>query len=136
MASLKDKFTKGLTTINVKTNNFMEQNKINTYITTMEKEIAELKAQVGEAVYRQWTEGKFEIADVEGILNTIKAKYDEIDVQKEKIEQILLEEQQILGTMQSQDGGNRPAGTIFCSQCGAQNSVEYKFCMKCGNQLQ
>ena len=40
MAGFKDKFSKGLTTINVKTNNFMEQTKINTYISTLETEIA------------------------------------------------------------------------------------------------
>lgn len=136
MATLKDKFTKGLTTINVKTNNFMEQNKINTYITTMEKEIVELKAQVGEAVFRQWNDGNFEIANIEGVLNTIKAKYAEIEVQRGKIEQIIMEEQQILGTMQGQDGMNRQGGASFCSKCGAQNSGEFKFCMRCGNQLQ
>ena len=32
MANLKDSFTKGLATINVKTSNFMEENKLKTYI--------------------------------------------------------------------------------------------------------
>lgn len=51
MASLKDTFTKGLTTLNVKTNNFMEESKCKTYITTLENEIAGLKQKLGDDIY-------------------------------------------------------------------------------------
>ena len=37
--ALKDSLTKGITAINVKTNNFMEQSKCKTYISTLESEI-------------------------------------------------------------------------------------------------
>lgn len=133
MASIKDKFSKGITTINVKTNNFMEQTKINTHISTMESEISELKQQVGEVVYAKWLQNEFEISDIEEILNQIKEKYDEIQNQKERIEQILEEEQQILGTSQSQE--TVPEGTIYCSRCGTPCAANYKFCAKCGSAL-
>lgn len=37
MDSLKESLTKGIATINVKTNNFMEESKCKTYISTLEK---------------------------------------------------------------------------------------------------
>ena len=39
---LKDSLTKSITTINVKTNNFMEQSKYKTYISTLEDEIQKI----------------------------------------------------------------------------------------------
>ena len=48
MADLKASISKGLTTINVKTSNFMKQNEINTYISTLENEIKDLKFQIGD----------------------------------------------------------------------------------------
>jgi len=135
MATIKDKFSKGLTAINVKTNNFMEQNKINTYISTLEDEIKALKMQLGETLYTKWTTDEFEIASVEEVLERIKSKYAEIEVQKEKIEQILLEEQQILGTATEQPASNEAAGTVFCGNCGTPSPANYKFCTKCGSAL-
>lgn len=134
MATFKDKFSKGLTTINVKTNNFMEQNKINTHISTLESEIGSLKQQLGGEVYTKWLQNEFELSDLEGILNNIKEKYAEIEVQKEKIEQIIREEQQILGTGQTPEGTQE--NTIFCSNCGTPSAANFKFCTKCGSPLQ
>ena len=48
MASLKESLSKGITTINVKTNSFMEESKCKTYISTLEKEIQILKQNIGE----------------------------------------------------------------------------------------
>lgn len=39
MATLKESFAKGITALNVKTNNFIEENKCKTYISTLEEEI-------------------------------------------------------------------------------------------------
>ena len=140
MATLKDKISKGLTTINVKTNNFMEQNKIHTHISTIEREIHDLKVELSEIVYTKWMENTFEISCVEEILCSIERKYEEIEIQKKKMEQIALEEQQILGTMstakpQSQSQQEVKQDTIFCGSCGAQNAGNYKFCVKCGSPL-
>lgn len=130
MATFKDKFSKGLTTINVKTNNFMEQNKINTHISTMENEISELKKQLGEQIYAKWLQNEVELPECNEIFNSIKEKYAEIQAQKDKIEQMLKEEQQILGTNQAQEE------TIYCSNCGTPSAANFKFCTKCGSLLQ
>ena len=141
MAGLKETFNKGLTTINVKTNNFMKESKCKTYITTLENEIAELKKSLGEKVYANWL-NKTDVSDgVETISVQIRAKYEEIEVQKAKILQLQEEEKLILGAGQRQmqtpgTQNEEPEGeTIFCSQCGMKNSVNYKFCCKCGAPL-
>lgn len=134
MASIKETFSKGITTLNVKTNNFMEQNKIKTYISNLEKEIVELHKQSGQMLYEHWKLGDFDISMVEELLKAVSEKYDEIQAQNKKLEQILLEEQQILGSAPRQAEG-ADGGITYCSQCGAQNESTYKFCRKCGSPL-
>lgn len=132
MASIKETFSKGITTINVKTNNFMEQNKIKTYISTLEKDISSLYNVIGEKIYEAWKNENVEISCVEEQLKEITEKYKEIEAQNQKLEQILIEERQILvGTQTDTLAQNR----IFCSQCGAENDSAYKFCVKCGRPL-
>lgn len=134
MASLKDTFTKGLTTLNVKTNNFMEESKCKTYITTLENEIAGLKQKLGDDIYTNWMNQGDLTAGVEETCKQIQNKYQEIEAQRLKIAQLQEEEKQILGAAPAQNA--MPEGeTIFCSQCGTKNSVNYKFCCKCGAPL-
>lgn len=143
MASLKDTFTKGLTTLNVKTNNFMEESKCKTYITTLENEIAGLKQKLGDDIYTSWMNQGDLTAGVEETCKQIQNKYQEIEAQRLKIAQLQEEEKQILGAASAQPASQAapaqntmPEGeTIFCSQCGTKNSVNYKFCCKCGAPL-
>ena len=131
MANLKDSFSKGITALNVKTNNFMEENKCKTYITTLENEIRDLKKEIGNVAYQKWAFGASYTEEVEPILTQIKEKYTEIERQKQKIEQLQMEEKQILGSQNAASAGNKK----FCSQCGAPNEMNYKFCCKCGAPL-
>lgn len=135
MASLKDSFTKGLTTINVKTNSFMEESKCKTYIATLEGEIKNLKLLVGEKSYESWSKGENIAQKVEELFQQIKEKYQEIEAQKQKIEQLAQEEKQILGTQSVESQETENAGVVFCSQCGTQNAGNYKFCCKCGTPI-
>lgn len=132
MASLKESLSKGLTTLNVKTNTFMEESKCKTYISTLEKEIKDLKMNMGDLMYASWVAGESAEVPLQAIMEQIKEKYDEIEQQKKIMEQLTISEQQILGT-----GNNTvaAAGALFCSQCGTQNAPNYKFCCKCGNPL-
>ena len=54
MADIKNTFSKGLTILNVKTANFLEINKIKTYITTLQTEIDTLKMELGSELYQNW----------------------------------------------------------------------------------
>lgn len=131
MAGLKDSFSKGLTTINLKTSNFMEENKIKSYISTLEDEKNAALMQIATTVYAQWTEGNVDLSAVETALETVKAKDAEIANQKEKIVQLQREEEQILGKKAEPETET----IIHCPACGAQNNAKFKFCYKCGKPL-
>ena len=135
---LKDSFTKSITTINVKTNNFMEQSKCKTYISTLEDEIQKLKLQAGTIAYEKWKNGEDIKEAAEGLFQTISQKYDEIRAQEEKIQKLYEEEQQILGKAPGANAANIPnyGNAVFCSQCGAKNAENYRFCISCGRPLQ
>lgn len=131
MATLRDSFTKGITTLNVKTSSFMEESKCKTYISTLENEIRDLKLRIGEIAYEKWTNDEEIAGSIQEILEQIKNKYQEIQVQKERMVQISQEQQQILGTINTQQAPQ----VIYCSSCGASNDANYKFCAKCGSPL-
>ena len=142
MDSLKESFTKGIATLNVKTNNFMEESKCKTYISTLEKEIANLKQEIGENVYKLWVAGDDITKGSNELLEQIKLKYDEIEVQKEKIKNLAAQEQQILGTgtqqpvkTNAQPASQQEQSVVLCKNCGMQNVSTYKFCVKCGVSL-
>ncbi len=136
MAGVMKSFSKGLATVNVKTNVFMEENKCKTYISTLEEDIRKLKLEIGENTYRLWTAGNFELTAVESLLGQIQEKEREIEQQRQKIQQLHVEEERILGSHQNQaapvDAGEP---RIYCTQCGAPNKPDYKFCVKCGQPL-
>ena len=67
------------------------------------------------------------------LFQKIQAKYQEIEVQKERMVQISQEEKQILGTQNAQP--TEEAGAVYCGQCGVANAASYKFCSKCGAPL-
>lgn len=132
MDSFKQSITKGITALNVKTNNFMEESKCKTYIVTLQNEIKELKNTIGNQVYENWVNGKEIGAGTEELLAQIKAKTEEIAAQEEKMRQLQEEERQILGNNAPQ---KETEDVIFCSQCGTKNAANYKFCCKCGTPL-
>ena len=133
MAGFKRTLEKGITTLNVKTNNFMEESKCKTYIATLEKEITNLKLSIGNTVYQNWNNNEDAMDGVEGLLQKIREKEQEIIAQEERIKQLSEEEKQIFGI----PGGQAAASedTVYCSQCGAQNASNFKFCVKCGTPL-
>ena len=137
MASLKESITKSITTLNVKTNNFMEQSKYKTYISTLEEDIKKLKSQIGALAYEKWSNGEDGKEELEPLFMQISSKYKEISIQEENIRKLYEEEQQILGTGSNASVANNAAAPgIFCSQCGAKNAENYRFCVKCGSPLQ
>lgn len=132
MDSFKQSITKGITALNVKTNNFMEESKCKTYIVTLQNEIKDLKTAIGNQVYENWTNGQEPVAGTEELLAQIKAKVEEIATQEEKMRQLVEAEHQILGNSAPQQ---ETENVIFCSQCGTKNAANYKFCCKCGTPL-
>ena len=108
----------------------MEQSKCKMYIATLEDEIKALKCKTGEVLYANWKAGSVSVADVERYLVAIAEKENIMKEQMNRMKEIQIQEQQILGTKVSGEVGH-----VFCSMCGSQNSREYKFCVKCGKEL-
>ncbi len=137
MDSLKGVLSKGLTTLNVKTNNFMEESKCKTYISTLEKEIHELKTELGGLYYDTWKNSTDNQVRIDEIVMAIQMKEKGIAEQKEIIKNLAAEEMQILGNKPQSTPTLGVAGeeTVFCPKCGAQVKVGYKFCSKCGTPL-
>lgn len=127
MANIKNSFAKGITAINVKTNNFMQQSKCKTYIITLSTQVKELKTHLGEKVYENHKNQTDPFDGTDKILNEIDMKMKEIQEQERIIKNLEEEERQILGTATN--------GVVYCSQCGASNDSNYKFCCKCGTPL-
>lgn len=133
MAGIKNSFSKGLTTINVKASNFMEENKLRTHISTLEAEIEKLKLNVGEEVFKEYVDGTFALENVTEMLEAIKVKYDTIAQINNEIQELSTKEMEILGSTAAQNAAQE--GVQFCSQCGAPYKIGYKFCEKCGSKL-
>lgn len=131
MADIKRSLSKYLATVNVKTNNFMEINKIKTYIDTLEEEINQYYLSIGKTSFEMWENDTGDYSDIENLFEEISEKNKIINQQEEKIDTLLEQEKQILGEAKN----NTSNGVIYCPQCGVKNAANYKFCVKCGGPL-
>ncbi len=129
MAGFMDNLNKGLTTINLKTSNFVESSKYKTAISNKEKEISSLMKYIGEIVYVNRSNFSWDM--IENQIAEIEEKYASIEDLKNQIEQLEKKEQDILGS--NSTAGN--AAKLYCPMCGAPNHVESRFCEKCGSKL-
>ncbi len=129
MAGFMENLNKGLATINVKTSNLMESSKYKTAITNKEDEIRSLMQYIGETVYLN--RSNFSINMISQQLSEIEEKYAAIEDLKKQIEQLAENEKNILGAGATIADGPK----IFCSQCGAPNTADSRFCEKCGAKI-
>ena len=130
----KKSLSKGITKINVKTSNFMEENKFKTQIQTLEEEIEKAKLVLGNYVCSNWETDNYSEDSVNEMVQNIREKYTMIEKVKKEIELLYQKEREILGGLDAQ-----PVDTsekVFCSQCGKDNKKGYKFCEQCGNRLE
>lgn len=132
MADIKGSFSKGLTAINVKTSSFLELKKIQTYIETLNSDIAALEKEIGTIIYEHWSENKdasYEPASEQ--LTEIFQKKQTILEQTKAAEELAMREKKILGT-----GEAAKTVRTFCPNCGQAYDTPVKFCTKCGAKLQ
>lgn len=143
MADIKNTFSKGLTVLNVKTANFLELNKIKTYITTLNSEIASLKAEIGEDVYGSWSSDREIMSEqLEKKLQMVKEKMAIIRQQEEEAARLTEKEKQILGEQEARGQAAEiriqapPENPVLvCPKCGQAYEQPYKFCKKCGTKM-
>lgn len=141
MADIKNTFSKGLTVLNVKTANFLEQNKIKTYITTLTTEIETLKSEVGSMAYTAWNAGENIVTEeLESKFRLIQEKEQQIKEQEEEAAKLAEKEKQILGEQEAKAAANTaaasPSGAVLtCPGCGQTYETPAKFCRKCGTRM-
>lgn len=137
MADLKDTFSKGITTINVKASTFLESNKIKVYIGNLTQEIVQLKQEIGDQVYRKWCQTQnVSLTDLQVKLTEIWKKEAMIQEQSKLAAELAEKERQILGhpLQNGRNGGEAGTGYI-CSCCGEQYDTPVNYCRKCGTKL-
>lgn len=132
MAGIKNSFSKGLVTLNVKTSNFMEENKLKTSISTQEEEIRKMKLALGDTVYRNWEKGSLTLEMLNEQMEAIREKYQIIEEIQKQIEELAEKERQILGENTADESDT---GKLFCDQCGTRLAAGSRFCKKCGNKV-
>lgn len=139
---LKQGISKQITKINMKTSSFLEENKIKTYIATLENDIHELKLKAGDLGYAMWADGKFDVAQLAPLYTEIAAKQQQIQEQEQEMKELAIKNQQVLGQSSAPAvsappaaSQSAPAGTVFCSKCGEACGPGVNFCKKCGNKL-
>lgn len=125
MADIKNTFSKGLTILNVKTANFLEINKIKTYITTLQTEIDTLKMELGRELYQNWAAEETPVSEaMEEKLNLIREKEVQIAEQQRAEAALLEQEKQILGETA------QPAAPVYNNPSMPENPV--LICPNCG----
>lgn len=143
MADLKNTFSKGLTVLNVKTANFLELNKIKTYIATLNADITALRSEIGSLVYEDWKKsGAIELETIEEKLLLIREKEQQIQAQEKEAARLTEEEKQILGEQENKGQTTAPAADVdlaepvyTCPSCGQTYEQVFRFCRKCGTRL-
>lgn len=93
----RKKVMEKLTIVYIKVSHCMERNKLNMYISTLEREIQDMKLQIGIVCYDRWKNARLRVEDIEELLKIIDGKNEEIEKQKELILQLSEQEKRILG---------------------------------------
>ena len=131
IVDFKQGLSKQITKLNVATSTFFEETKAKTYITTLENEIAALKAQAGEIGYNTWAAGGNALEEQKVIYQNIATRYAQIQEQQKQIQEMQVQSKQVLG--------ETPAAApmaVFCPNCGERYASAPKFCVKCGTRMQ
>ena len=134
MADIKNAFSKGITALNVKTSNYLEETKLKTYINTLNDEINVIKMEAAGMAYSLWLDSNFGLTtELEDRFMQIKNRQEIIAQKQKEIERLEQEEKQILGAAPA--GGGVREGVIYCTNCGNANNSVNRFCEKCGTPL-
>ena len=129
---IKGGFSKQLTKINLKTSAFMEENKIDSYIASLQKEIGELKKRMGEMTYTLLKEDRLEASAFSSIMAEIDEREQRIAAESDRKRQLLARNQEILNSVK---GPQQNVDFIFCRNCGNKMPRGAKFCTGCGTKL-
>lgn len=125
LGEIKKSISKKANEVNIKTSTFLEINKLKSYISAVRQENTRNYGDIGQQLYSMWESGKIEMEKLEPCFREIKENQFKIQEYESQIRKIEEDNKKYLG-----------AGTqVFCTECGAGNSVEALFCRECGKKL-
>lgn len=129
---MADLFSKSLTTINMKTSNFLEEKKIQTYIAKLNADVEIIEKEIGKMVYTAWANGQ-DVSEelIAAQLSEISKKKQTILEQKEAASELARKEVEILGK-----GDVAKAHAVYCPNCGHGYDTPVKFCRCCGTKME
>ena len=131
----KQGISKQITKLNMKTSTFLEENKIKTFIGTLENDIRDLKVKAGELGYQMWRSGNLAPNQLIPLYKEISTKEAQIQEQEQQMKEIVAKNQQVLGQTSSESLSSAPGNAVICPKCGASCPANVNFCKKCGNKL-
>lgn len=131
----KQGISKQITKLNMKTSTFLEENKIKTYIGTLENDIRDLKARAGELGYQMWKSGNFDTKQLIPLYEEASAKEMQIQEQEQQMKEILAKSAQVLGQAAPESLSGASENSVVCPKCGFPCPANVNFCKKCGNKL-
>lgn len=127
LSKVKSNVNKAVTTVSVKSTNAIEKSKLNTYISTLNQEIDQLKVKLAARYYDMWVAEDLDFDEIDGICQQILDREGAIKMHQQKIQQVDASEQHKLGRDELEG--------MFCGQCGGKNGQGSKFCVHCGTAL-
>ena len=131
--------TRTTAAIGVKTSAFVGGAKIKTHITTLNKEIATMKQELGESIYESWLKGDANPELITQWCKQIKEKHESIAELEAELAKLERHESEVLGEKKLESGAAHQVGSndaaVVCSNCSATYSEPIKFCRKCGTKM-
>lgn len=138
---LGKKITNAAQDASKKTSELIEISKLNSSVNTEKAAIVEIQKKIGELVYGMFTAGEQipeplltevqAIAEKNKAITDLENKIAEIKAEAERYKE---EQAQIRAQQPQQPQAGAPAGTRFCTGCGAPLEPGMVFCGKCGTK--
>lgn len=137
LEKLKDTFDKSVAAVSVKSESIVESSRVRMAITNTQRNMDAMLNALGVRVYNSWTTGSIDVAALEEDCQKINEVNIELTSLKNRLEQIKVEENQILGSQKKPAAVPAAAsasasGSIFCTSCGKKLDAGTRFCDECG----
>lgn len=132
---VKKGFSKGTSTISVKSSTMMETNKLKSEISALRKEKTEVFTEVGEKFYGMKKESVINLEEIDLRLERAFEIDEAISIKEQAIEDALKKQEELLRALQEDVSSTAVSQVMSCS-CGAKLAQDTKFCAKCGKKVE
>lgn len=136
MPNLFDKLGEFAKSAADKTNEFIEQNKLNSRISAEEANISKLKEQIGNYFFAKYESGQLPEGPTAEWFDGIKSAQVKIIELQAELDAMKAEQEPKTESTPTQEGQEvNTTASLICQTCGAENKLGSKFCATCGAKL-